>query len=788
MVYTGWGIRYSRGFAVTSGDNRRAEHYPRGTVTTTPTRHTESAQASHAPGLLSRLGAWTGSHLRIVLITWLIVLAGFGAFAPKVESALSGAGWQDSGSSSVKARDLIARRFAGLNSTALQVVVHDSRGPIAADPAAQQIVARVSALLRADGRISTVVPPQPGSSLSKDGTTGIIQGGAKADANDMVRAADDLTKPITQLSTSTVSVSLTGSSALWANFNKVNHAAMIKSEVLSWPVTMIVLVLAFGSLVAAGLPLMLTMVGLLSAAGALVLSTRLAPVSIWALNFAMMFALALGIDYALFLVVRFRAALAARADDPDPVRASVQAIAETMGTAGKAIAFSGLTVLVSLSTVLLVPSPAFRSMALGIMLSVIFVLAATLTLLPAVLGKLGSRIDSGRLRAPSSRHRGRAFGPANQNPASHHHTADHGATSPAGKVHAHGLRGLERVMHHWGAGLHRRPWLAGGLVLVVLAILSLPVLSLRTGMPSIAIIPTDQTARAGYNQVAASFGKGAPGMLSVLTPTGGAQQAQALLSKQPGIAAAMPAGTASGWTMTLALPTTDASAKATGATIDQIRRVLPAGSLVGGAAAENHDLEKALSARTPLVFGLLIGLGFLLLLIALGSPLVAFVGVVTNLASIAGAFGVAKLIFQDGHLSGLLSFEPQGYIDAWAPLFFGAMLSGVAMDYTLFLLSAAREHYDRTGDPQQAMRTALRTSGRVVVAAAGVMVAVFLTFALSGPLAPKEMGIILAIAVFIDALLIRLILLPVVLRVAGHGAWRQPRWLGRILPDVRFAH
>ena len=163
-------------------------------------------------------------------------------------------------------------------------------------------------------------------------------------------------------------------------------------------------------------------------------------------------------------------------------------------------------------------------------------------------------------------------------------------------------------------------------------------------------------------------------------------------------------------------------------------------------------------------------------------------GVVSNLASIAAAFGVAKLIFQDGHLSGLLNFEPQGYVDAWGPLFFGAMLSGVAIDYTLFLLSAAREHYDLSGDPQHAMRMALRTSGRVVVAAAGVMVAVFLTFALSGPLAPKEMGIILAVAVFVDALLIRLALLPVVLRLTGHGAWQRPAWLNKVLPQVHFTH
>ncbi|MBO1753813.1 MMPL family transporter [Allobranchiibius sp. CTAmp26] len=712
---------------------------------------------------MARLGAWAGSHLGAVLVLWLIALALFGAFAPKVESALSGAGWQDSGSQSVQARQVIQRNFHGMGATALQVVIHDGTGPIAKDPHAQKLVSQVEALLKADPRVSTVLGPQPGSSLSRDGATAIVQAGAAADANTMVRAADDLTAPLAHLATPTVSVDLTGDSALWSDFNKVNHAAMIKSEVLSWPVTMIVLVLAFGGLVAAGLPLMLTMVGLLTAAGALVISTHIAPVSVWALNFAMMFALALGIDYALFLVVRFRSALRHRSAAPGDRQAAVDAIAETMGTAGKAVAFSGITVLVSLSTVLLVPSPAFRSMALGIMLAVIAVLAATLTLLPAVLGTLGTKIDAGRVRLPGTLRR----------------TARHAAT---------GRRGMELVMHRWGALLHRHPWATGTMALAVLAILAAPVAGLRTGMPSIAIIPADQSARAGYQQVTTAFGPGAPGMLQVVTPTTEATATRAALSKDPGVAATLPGGQHNGWTMVMTVPTTDASAKATGTTIDRLRTELPRGTLIGGAAAENHDLEKVLSSRTPLVFGLLIGLGFLLLLIALGSPLVAFVGTVTNLASIAAAFGVGKLIFADGHLSGLLGFQPQGFVDAWAPLFFGAMLTGVAMDYTLFLLSAAREHYDATGDPQHAMREALRTSGRVVVAAAGVMVAVFMTFALSGPLAPKEMGIILAVAVFLDALCIRLILLPVVLRLTGRAAWHTPAWLARVLPNVRFSH
>ena len=753
---------------------------------TAPPRH------SAPDGALARLGRWSATHLRTVLLLWLAVLAVFGAFAPRVESALSGAGWQDSGSQSVRARTVIDAQFRGLGSSALQVVVHDSTGPIAADPAARRVVARAEALLRADHRVSTVVPPQPGLSLSRDGATAVVQAGAAAGTNDMVRAADDLTGPVGRLATPAVSVALTGDSALWSDFNKVNHAAMIRSEVLSWPVTLVVLVIAFGGLLAAGLPLMLTLVGLLTAAGALVIGAHLAPISIWALNFAMMFALALGIDYALFLVVRFRSALARRATDPDRNRAAVAAITETMSTAGKAVAFSGLTVLVSLSTVLLVPSPAFRSMALGIMLSVVAVLAATLTLLPAVLGRLGTRVDAGRVRLPAALRRLRLAGDAESAGGA----PARPAPAPAARAraphfplpHPHAPRGLEKLLHHWGAVLHRRPWIAGTLVLLVLAGLAAPVLGLRTGMPGITIIPADQSARAGYTQVTAAFGPGAPGMLQVVTPSGQAGAAATALRADPGIAAAVPAGRSGRWAMLLALPTTDASAPATGATIDRIRNELPAGSLVGGAAAENHDLERALSSRTPLVFALLIGLGFVLLLVALGSPLVAFAGVVTNLASIAAAFGVARLIFQDGHLAGLLHFEPQGFVDAWAPLFFGAMLSGVAMDYTLFLLSAAREHYDATGDPHHAMRMALRTSGRVVVAAAGVMVAVFLTFALSGPLAPKEMGIILAVAVFLDALCIRLVILPVVLRLTGHAAWHAPRWLQRALPTVRFAH
>ena len=717
-----------------------------------------STPSAARAGVLAQLGAWTATHLRIVLVAWLAIVAVFGFFAVRVEHALAGAGWQDSTSQSVKARDVIARDFAGLDASALQVVIVDHHGPIDHDPSAQQVVADVTRTLRANRDVSIVIPPQSGS-LSRDGRTGVVTAGAAADPNAMVKAADSLAGPLQRLSRPGISVTPTGDSALWANFNDANRSAMLRSEMLSWPVTIAILIIVFGSLVAAGLPLLLTMVGLMVAAGALVLGTKFTPVSIWALNFALMFALALGIDYALFIVVRFRAALQRRGAQPDDRQSVVASVAETLDTAGKAVAFSALTVLGALAAILIVPSPAFRSMALGIMLAVVAVLAATLTLLPAVLGRLGTRINAGRIRLRRRR-------------------------EPV----EHGNGHLDRMLHFWGRLIWRHPWTTGVAGLAVLVLAALPVFGLRTNMPSITIVPASSNARVGYDQVVAAFGPGAPGTLQVLVPEHSQRGALATLGHDGGVAATVAGPTSGGWTLDQVVPTTGPSSIATGATIDRLRHELPAGALVGGAAAENHDLQQALSRYAPVVVVILLAIGFLLLLIALGAPLIAAAGVAITALSVAGAFGVARLIFQNGYLSGLLKFHPQGFVDAWGPIFFGAMVFGVAMDYTLFLLSAAKERYETHPDPEHAMVGSVRTSGRVVVSAAAVMIAVFLTFALSGPLAPKEMGVILAVAVALDALVVRLVLLPVILRLGGHRIWHRPHALDRVLPKVRFSH
>ena len=232
--------------------------------------------------------------------------------------------------------------------------------------------------------------------------------------------------------------------------------------------------------------------------------------------------------------------------------------------------------------------------------------------------------------------------------------------------------------------------------------------------------------------------------------------------------ASPPLAGADGRALVQAVPAVDPSDPALGATVDRLRGDAAGRPCAWAVPRPRTTTSRPRSARyTPLVIGVVLVLGFLLLLVALQAPLIAAVGVVTNLLATGAAFGVARLIFQEGHLSGLLGFESQGFLDAWGPVFFFAMIFAISMDYTVFLLSSAKEHWDRSHDAREAMVGGLAHSGRVIFAAAAVMVAVFFTFALSGPLPPKEMGIILGVAVLLDALLVRLLLMPVALRLAG---------------------
>jgi RND superfamily putative drug exporter len=290
-------------------------------------------------------------------------------------------------------------------------------------------------------------------------------------------------------------------------------------------------------------------------------------------------------------------------------------------------------------------------------------------------------------------------------------------------------------------------------------------------MPDQRVLPADAGARVGAERARAAFGPGWSVALDVVVPTARAGAARAAAAATPGVAGVAEHGRAAGAARLTVLPAAGADPDDV---VDGLRGALPAGSLVGGTPAERHDLERTLARSTPLVFALVLGVGLLLLVAILRAPVIAAVAAAMNLLSTAAAFGVAKLLFQDGHAERLLGFTSQGFVDAWAPVFFFALIFALAMDYTVFLLASVRERLAAGADVREAAVEGIAASGRIVNAAAAVMVFVFFTFALSRPLPPKEMGVILGVAVLLDATLVRLVLLPAALRALGRAAWWSP--------------
>lgn len=689
---------------------------------------------------LARLGRWSHEHRLPVIALWAVFAIGLGVFAPRLEHALSGAMWEVNASDSLEARQVLEREFGGFSSQSAVVVVQ-SDTLTAEDPAFQQAIAAATGVLAAEPNLAPAAPAQ----VSPGGNVAMVQAGSLVNPTESVRTAADIAGDIAALSTDDITVALTGSPAFWADFNDVNREGMMKAEMLTWPVTAVILILAFGTLAAAGLPLVLTAAGLISAMGILFGITQVTDLSIWSLNFAMMFALALGIDYALFIVTRFRGALHATPDDV------AGAVGVTMDTAGKAVLFSGLTVLISLSAILIVPVPAFRSIAAGMMLAVGFVLLAALTLLPALLGHGINR-----------------FGLPWQSVGEHRSA-------------------------RWAAFADRvkqRPLLLAVASAGLLVLLASPLIALQTGMPGINVLPKDRDARVGYDALSEAFGPGGPGPFQVIVPsTRDAATVGETIGATPGIGMVFPAQPgAAGSQMITAIGAYDPSSSEAMDLVSTLRDRLPSDVLVGGPVAENYDLDQTLSSYAPIIIGIVLLLGFLLLLFALQAIFIAVAGVVFNLLSVGAAFGVGAFAFQHGWAASILGFESQGYLTSWAPLFFFALVFAISMDYTVFLLASAREHFERSGDAAEAVQGSLAHTARPIVAAAGVMIAVFFTFAIAGTLPMKEMGFILGVAVLLDAFIVRLVLVPAVLYLVGPKAWWLPRWVDRVLPDVRFAH
>lgn len=718
-----------------------------------------STDPSRAGGF-ERLGHAVTGRPRSVIAVWVLLLAGLGVLGVGLPDRLAAGGFEVPGSQSQQVQQLLQDEFPGQAADPVVVLVR------ATDPAAlPDVVTAVTARITELSGVRSVrsfLDPGAAGQLTPDGTTTYLSVAVDGDQSEQLRHAKDIETALAGLVPTGVEISVGGRAAFYNYQNEISRSDLEKAELITFPVTLIVLILVFGSVVAAGLPVLLALVSLGITVGLLYLLTLVMPLSVYVTNTATVIGIGVGIDYALFIVTRFREALA-RGSEP---RA---AVIESVATSGRSVAVSGLTVVVALAGMFLVDIQGFRSMAVGTMVVVTLAVLASLTMLPAVLMLLGRRVDRLTvLRRYKARHR---------------------------------LSGW----HRWTKRVMRRPVPYLLAALATLVLLAAPLTGIVLGQPSADTLPADSAPRVALDRLAAGFGPGSIGPVEILVPTGGPNDAQLpaatqRLAADPGVATVI--GTATPGADPAVLTSTDGrwsrlivigtDTPQSAAGQDLVRRIradiLPAagieGALVGGQGASDLDLTDEIAARLPWVIGGVLALSYLLLMVALRSIILPLKAIVMNLMSVGAAYGIVVALFQWGWGAELFGFQPEGFIQAFVPLFLFSVLFGLSMDYEVFLMTRMREEWERSGSNEQAVTRGLEHTGRTVTSAALIMVVVFAAFTGSRLLAFKAMGFGLAAAVLIDATVVRVVAVPATMRLLGRWNWWLPRWLDRLLPHL----
>jgi RND superfamily putative drug exporter len=688
------------------------------------------------------------------MLAWLILTVAAAPLAIGVSSALSGAGWEAQGSIAQTVRDELRADFPMVGAESAIVVVHQA-AKFADDPSAvAAVVAALTPEVGGDvvaGMVDPATMPLEAGLVSQDGLTVMIPVNlAGTQDSDLPKSAEELIGIVSDIELSQGAVAeVTGEWPVWADFNKSNEEALHKAELLSGLPTLILLFIAFGAALAAGLPLLLAIAGIAVGFASLNLLTAITPLSVWSMNFSMMIGLAVGIDYSLFIVTRYR-------EEREDGHNAADAMANTLQSAGKAVFLSALTVVMSLAAIFVVPIMVFRSMALGMILSVVAVAFASLTLLPAALAALGDRVLVKKGEPDLD-------------------------------------RSAEGRWTRWTSSALKRPGLTLALGLILLLGLAAPALGMRLGMPGARVVDEGYSSRDGYELVVAAFGDGAAAPLFITVDAADAEKVVSLAQTDANVVDARFVATneSSGRSVVRVIGKTAPDDRETSNMVGRLRTALDTevtSADVGGPAAQNHDLTDVLTGKAPLAIAIIMIVAFLLLLVVFRSVAIAISSIVLNLISVAAAFGFATLVFQHGYGAGLLGIEHQGFVNAWAPLFFFALLFGLSMDYQLFLLAAIRERYEATGDTQRAIREGIAKTGRPITNAALVMIVVFIAFGVTGPIPPTELGVTLALAVFLDATVVRMMLVPSLMGLLGERNWWIPKWLDKRLPHVNFSH
>jgi RND superfamily putative drug exporter len=690
-------------------------------------------------GDISARKPWTTIGAWAVLAALVVVLSGAlgGAFADDFSAP---------GSESAEATDLLEQRFPEVAGGTAVAVFAAPDGKQLSDfqPAIASALSQVAGI----EHVTSVSDPFDTDRISADGRVGYAEIALDVPSTEFGRdTAATLVDALRPARTDGLQAEF-GGDAAFLNAEEESSGA----EVVGVVAALFVLLVAFGTVVAALVPILLALVavgvglcGVVLLAGGLTTSTA-AP------TIGAMVGLGVGIDYALFIVSRYRENRTAGKGNP-------QALTAAMGTSGTAVFFAGGTVVLAMLALVLTGVGFLASIGLATSIVVLFAVATALTLLPAILSLLGDRIDAGRIVG-----RRRAAKPAE-------------ATA------------WWRLAHRISA----RPWpylVTGALLLLVLAA---PALSLNTGFPDAGDNPIGHTERKAYELLADGFGPGFNAPLLVVADLQdtrlGDQDIPGLaerIAADPGIAeVGEPRVSANGDTVVLpTLPTTEPSDPATVATLERIRSITPDGVSVTGATARTLDLDKQLTDTLPLFIGAILAVSFLLLMIVFRSVVVPLKAVVMNLLSIGAAYGVVVAVFQWGWLGGVFGLDGTYRIASPLPVIFFAVLFGLSMDYEVFLVSRIRETYHATGDNAESVARGLASTGRVITSGALIMVCVFLAFITNPSPFVQMIGLGLATAIAIDATVVRMVLVPATMALMGRANWWLPGWLDRVLPHL----
>ena len=723
-----------------------------------PGRPLETAAASPRVGPLGRLARATFRNRGRTVLAWLLALG----VAVGLASAFGGefkADYSAPGSDSQQAQTLLEDRFPAQAGDTVDVVVHADGGV----QARQQDVADLLAEMAAVPHVAAASDPfTDPAGISQDGGTLVAH--LRLDVENPVDMPKEDSEKLLDLangaSTDGFRVAVGGQSIAQAEQGEIG------SEGLGLAAAAIILLLMFGSVVAAGLPILVAVAGLAVSSVLTTVVISLVDAPDWSTSLATMMGIGIGIDYALLMVTRFREW---RAAGLDPEAATVA----TLDTAGRSVMVAGTTVVISMLGLFAMGLSFMRGAAVVTIIGVLVVMAASVTLFPALLGYLGKHID--RLRLPLGR-------------GHQVQVAEGGHVEPS------------RAWLGWSRLVDRHRIVAAVLGVAALLALAAPFLDVRFGFPDAGNNREETSSRQAYDMLADGFGPGMNGPLLLVAELPAGSDASSLdgvaqaVSATPGVVAVAPATlneTGDAAVMTV-VPATGPQDQESEDLIRQLRDdVIPSATAgsdvavhVGGVTATSIDSTDNISKRLPLLIGGVVLLSMLLLVASFRSLAVAVKAAVMNLLSVAASYGVVALVLQGGWAGQLVGIDTPTPLPAFVPVLMFAVLFGLSMDYEVFLVSRMREGWLRTGDNEQAILGGLAGTGRVITAAAAIMVAVFAAFVPSPDVVLKVIGVGMASAIFIDATVVRLLLVPAVMHLLGKANWWMPAWLGRLLPEL----